>query len=66
MQTLPTQQMTTWFAACRTEDVPDNGGVCVKYRARADCPVLLHPQKRMVRHTKSSVLTASKWRSAAA
>ena len=32
MQTLPTQQMTTWFAACRTEDVPDNGGVCVKYR----------------------------------
>jgi len=21
----------TWFAACRTADVPLNGGVCVKY-----------------------------------
>ena len=22
----------TWFPACRTEDVPQNGGVCVKYK----------------------------------
>lgn len=22
----------TWFAACRTADVPENGGVCVKYK----------------------------------
>ena len=22
----------TWFAACRTTDVPHNGGVCVKYK----------------------------------
>ncbi len=22
----------TWFFACRAEDVPSNGGVCVKYR----------------------------------
>jgi nitrite reductase (NADH) small subunit len=21
-----------WFLACRADDVPDNGGVCVKYR----------------------------------
>ncbi len=21
----------TWFIACKTSDVPDNGGVCVKY-----------------------------------
>jgi nitrite reductase (NADH) small subunit len=32
MRTLPTQQVNTWFAACRTEDVPANGGVCVKYK----------------------------------
>ena len=31
MQTFSTPQMTTWFAACRAEDVPENGGVCVKY-----------------------------------
>ena len=24
-------QNTHWFAACRVEDVVDNGGVCVKY-----------------------------------
>lgn len=23
---------TTWFPACRTTDVPVNGGVCVKYK----------------------------------
>lgn len=22
----------TWFAACRTTDVPNNGGVCIKYK----------------------------------
>ncbi len=22
----------TWFAACHTADVPENGGVCVKYK----------------------------------
>jgi nitrite reductase (NADH) small subunit len=32
MQTSPTQQVYSWFAACRTEDVPENGGVCVKYK----------------------------------
>ncbi len=32
MQTLPAQQLQHWFAACRTEDVPENGGVCVKYK----------------------------------
>ncbi|HTE09337.1 MAG TPA: nitrite reductase small subunit NirD [Chitinophagaceae bacterium] len=32
MQTLPAQQIHYWFAACRTEDVPENGGVCVKYK----------------------------------
>ncbi|MEO5594111.1 MAG: nitrite reductase small subunit NirD [Chitinophagaceae bacterium] len=32
MQTLPTPQINTWFVACRTEDVPENGGVCVKYK----------------------------------
>ena len=32
MPTLQTQQTSTWFAACRTEDVPENGGVCVKYQ----------------------------------
>ena len=30
MQTL-TQQTQTWFIACHTQDVPENGGVCVKY-----------------------------------
>jgi len=32
MQTLSSQELLTWFAACRTEDVPENGGVCVKYK----------------------------------
>ncbi len=31
MQTPPTTQIQTWFPACRIEDVPENGGVCVKY-----------------------------------
>jgi nitrite reductase (NADH) small subunit len=26
-----TTERITWFAACRAEDVPANGGVCVKY-----------------------------------
>lgn len=30
MQLTITEQ-ETWFAACRVEDVPFNGGVCVKY-----------------------------------
>src|SRR3546814_3545388 len=29
METIVTE--TTWFAACRVEDVVENGGVCVKY-----------------------------------
>lgn len=29
MRTL--EQTHTWFTACRVEDVPENGGVCVKY-----------------------------------
>lgn len=24
----------TWFLACRVEDVPENGGVCVKYHSK--------------------------------
>lgn len=32
MQTSSTSQINTWFAACRPEDVPENGGVCVKYK----------------------------------
>jgi len=32
MQTLSPQQVHAWFAACHTEDVPENGGVCVKYK----------------------------------
>jgi len=31
MQTIPSQQVHTWFAACHPQDVPENGGVCVKY-----------------------------------
>lgn len=30
MSSVITQNMT-WFKACRVEDVPENGGVCVKY-----------------------------------
>lgn len=26
-----TTEMITWFLACRTSDVPENGGVCLKY-----------------------------------
>jgi nitrite reductase (NADH) small subunit len=26
------EKVITWFLACRTTDVPANGGVCVKYR----------------------------------
>src|SRR5215510_3135965 len=29
---LTVEQTLTWFPACRVEDVPENGGVCVKYR----------------------------------
>jgi nitrite reductase (NADH) small subunit len=25
-------KVLTWFLACRTTDVPENGGVCVKYQ----------------------------------
>ena len=32
MQTLTVQETATWFHACNTEDVPANGGVCVKYK----------------------------------
>ena len=28
----PLTASITWFAACKTTDVPLNGGVCVKYR----------------------------------
>ena len=26
------ERTTTWFLACRVEDMPANGGVCVKYK----------------------------------
>lgn len=26
------EQPLTWFTACRVDDVPENGGVCVKYK----------------------------------
>jgi nitrite reductase (NADH) small subunit len=26
------EQPLTWFTACRVHDVPENGGVCVKYK----------------------------------
>lgn len=29
--TATTTESYTWFAACTTADVPENGGVCVKY-----------------------------------
>lgn len=31
MQSTTTAETNTWFAACRAEEVPSNGGVCVKY-----------------------------------
>ena len=31
MEALTTEKNLTWFLACRIEDVPVNGGVCVKY-----------------------------------
>lgn len=31
MSTTTLTEKITWFAACKTEDVPQNGGVCVKY-----------------------------------
>ncbi|HSC39750.1 MAG TPA: nitrite reductase small subunit NirD [Chitinophagaceae bacterium] len=34
MQHQTAERTQTWFAACRTEDVPENGGVCVKYQDR--------------------------------
>ena len=33
MNTAITENIT-WFAACRTLDVPENGGVCVKYKQK--------------------------------
>jgi len=27
-----TEEKVTWFLACHIDDVPDNGGVCVKYQ----------------------------------
>lgn len=32
MLTTTEKKHGTWFLACREEDVPSNGGVCVKYR----------------------------------
>lgn len=31
MQSTTTAETNTWFAACAAEEVPANGGVCVKY-----------------------------------
>jgi nitrite reductase (NADH) small subunit len=31
METITDETKITWFAACYKEDVPSNGGVCVKY-----------------------------------
>ena len=31
METKSTKQIATWFLACNVHDVPENGGVCVKY-----------------------------------
>src|SRR6478752_4806596 len=31
MEALTEQNVTRWFIACHEEDVPVNGGVCVKY-----------------------------------
>lgn len=31
MQTITTDQSLQWFIACHSDDVPENGGVCVKY-----------------------------------
>lgn len=31
METMTDKNKITWFAACFEEDVPSNGGVCVKY-----------------------------------
>lgn len=30
-QTITTSQALTWILACEVNDVPENGGVCVKY-----------------------------------
>ena len=32
METITDTNKITWFSACLTEDVPANGGVCVKYQ----------------------------------
>ncbi|MEN9684385.1 MAG: nitrite reductase small subunit NirD [Bacteroidota bacterium] len=32
MHVVSEEQIDTWFFACRVEEVPANGGVCVKYR----------------------------------
>ena len=32
MQHTTTTQSITWFMACTVSDVPENGGVCVKYK----------------------------------
>ena len=31
MHLVTSTQANTWFAACNASDVPENGGVCVKY-----------------------------------
>ena len=31
METFNAQEMQNWFYACHSEEVPENGGVCVKY-----------------------------------
>jgi nitrite reductase (NADH) small subunit len=32
MQTVTNVNVQSWFAACSLEDVPQNGGVCIKYK----------------------------------
>ena len=34
MTTTETEGKLTWFTACKIEEVPENGGVCVKYNDR--------------------------------
>lgn len=34
MESISDLNKITWFAACHKEDVPSNGGVCVKYQEK--------------------------------
>jgi hypothetical protein len=54
------EKTNTWFLACLVEDMPANGGVCVKYKEMQIALFILRGWMNGMPR-KMNVLTAIKW-----